>query len=86
MAITINTQQNTDVMSPLGALIAHFNSSSISVRRTFSKLITESIAQEQQSRLQAKVMAGVKDIKEGRGLSRGANETTEQFFDRLCTE
>ncbi len=86
MAITINTKQNTDVMSPLGALIAHFNSSSKSVRRTFSKLITESIEQEQQSRLQAKVMAGVKDIKEGKGLSRSANETTEQFFERLCTE
>lgn len=86
MAITINIQQNTDVMSPLGALIAHFNSSSNSVRRAFSKLVTESIAKEQQSQLQAKVVAGIKDIQEGKGLSRCANETTEQFFERLCTE
>lgn len=86
MAITINIQRNTEVMSPLGALIAHFNSSSKSVRRTFSKLITESIEQEQQLRLQTKVMAGIKDIKEGKGLSKGTNETTEQFFERLCTE
>lgn len=86
MAITIDIQQNTDVMSPLGALIAHFNSSSKNVRRTFSKLITESIAQEQQSRLQAKVMAGINDIKEGKGLSRNTNETVDQFFERLCTE
>lgn len=53
---------------------------------TINKLITESIAQELQSRLQAKVMAGIKDIKEGKGLSSSTNETTKQFFERLCTE
>ena len=32
------------------------------------------------------VSAGVQDIKQGKGLSNKAGETTEQFFERLCTE
>lgn len=84
--MTINIPQRTDVMSPLGALITHFNSSSASVKRAFSKMLAESLEQEQRERLLQKVSAGVKDIEEGKGISRKDGETTEQFFERLCTE
>ncbi|MDO4822962.1 MAG: hypothetical protein Q4A08_02170 [Bacteroidales bacterium] len=86
MAITIQIPQHTDAMSPLGALIAHFNSSSKSVRLAFSKMIAESIHKEQQELLQQKISDGIKDIREGKGLSKNPDETTEQFFERLCTE
>lgn len=86
MAITIQVPQHTDAMSPLGALIAHFNSSSKSVRRVFSKMVAEGIEQERQQQLQEKVSHGVKDIQEGKGIYRKENETTTQFFERLCTE
>lgn len=36
--------------------------------------------------LRQKVDAGVKDIRQGKGISKKADETTEQFFERLCTE
>ena len=86
MAITIDIPQQLDSMSPLAALITHFNSSSKSVRRTFSKMVAESLAQETRERLMLKVDAGVQDIRQGKGISRKTNETTEQFFERLCTE
>ena len=73
-------------MSPLGALIVHFNTSSKSVRRAFSKMIEDTMEKERQKLLQAKVAAGVKSIQDGKGVSRHADETTAQFFDRLCTE
>lgn len=86
MAISIQIPQQTDAMSPLGALIAHFNSSSKSVRVAFSKMITATLEQERQEQLKAKVSIGVNDIKAGRGVSRRSDETTAQFFERLCTE
>lgn len=86
MAITIEIPQSTDSMSPLAALITHFNSSSKSVRRTFSKMVAESLAQESREQLMHKVDAGVQDIRQGKGISKKADETTEQFFERLCTE
>lgn len=86
MAITIEIPRQTDSMSPLAALITHFNSSSKSVRRTFSRMVAESLAQEQRERLMLKVNAGVRDIRQGKGISKNTNESTEQFFERLCTE
>lgn len=86
MATTIDIPLQTNSMSPLGALIVHFNSSSKTVRRTFSKMIAEMLAQESREQLILKVSTGVRDIREGKGLSRNADETTEQFFERLCTE
>lgn len=86
MAISLQIPQQTDAMSPLGALIAHFNSSSKSVKVAFYKLLSTSLEKERQEQLEAKVAAGVNDIKAGRGISRRADESTEQFFERLCTE
>lgn len=86
MTITIDIPQEIDSTSPLAALIAHFNSSTKSVRRTFSKLVAESLAQESRERLMLKVSNGVRDIRQGKGISKKADETTEQFFERLCTE
>lgn len=86
MAITIEIPKQLDSMSPLAALITHFNSSSKSVRKTFSKLVSESLAQESKEQLMLKVDAGIRDIRQGKGISKKANETTEQFFERLCTE
>lgn len=86
MAITINIPQHTDSMTPLGALIAHFNSSSKSVRRAFSKMLTESVERERQEALNVKIQVGMNDILNGRGISRKEGESTEQFFERLCTE
>lgn len=86
MAITIEIPQHTDSMSPLAALIAHFNYSSKSVRRALSKMIAESMAQESKERLMLKVDAGVQDIRQGKGIVKKDGETTEQFFERLCTE
>lgn len=76
----------TDATSQLGALIAHFNSSSKSVRRAFSKMFEESIEKERQEQLKFKVSAGMKDIQEGHGIERKEGESVTQFFDRLCTE
>lgn len=49
-------------------------------------MLAESLAQETRERLMLKVDAGVQDIRQGEGISNNANETTEQFFERLCTE
>lgn len=86
MAITIQIPQQTDTMSPLGALIVHFNSSSESVKRTFSKMLAEGIEKERRNRIALKVTTGINDIRAGKGVSRNESETTEQFFERLCTE
>ncbi len=75
-----------DVSTPLGALVTHFNSSSKSVQRAFAKMITSVLEQEQQAKLQAKINNGIKDIKNGHGISRKNGESTAQFFERLCIE
>lgn len=36
--------------------------------------------------LGAKIDTGILDIKNGKGISRKAGESTVQFFERLCTE
>lgn len=86
MTATLTINEPVDAMSPLGALVAHFNASSRSVKRSFAKMIAGVFAQEEQAKLQAKINAGIKDIREGKGVSREENETTAQFFERLCTE
>lgn len=36
--------------------------------------------------LESIVNAGVQNIRQGKGIAKKNGETTEQFFERLCTE
>ncbi len=47
-------------------------------------MVAEPVAEY--AELMLKVDAGVMDIRQGKGISKKADETTEQFFERLCTE
>lgn len=77
---------NANVSSPLGALIMHFNASSKSVKKSFSKLFAEYTAKEEEEQdLSAKIERGMRDIRSGKGISKMEGETTEEFFERLCT-
>ena len=67
-------------------LVEQFNSSSKSVRNAFAKLLENAKEKERQEKLQAKIEEGIRDIQNGNGIYRLENETTEQFFERLCTE
>lgn len=85
MPATIQIPQNVDASSPLGALVAHFNSSSKSVQKMFGKLFAEYTAREKELKLQAKIERGEQDILRGEGISQLPGESTESFFERLCT-
>ena len=76
-------QASVNSISPLDALMAHYMASPKSVQRAFAKYIVSSMDLEQLTKLQAKVKAGVADIRSGKGVSRREGETVTQFFDRL---
>lgn len=40
----------------------------------------------EQALLQTKMERGIQDIREGRGICRKEGESTEEFFERLCTQ
>ena len=86
MLNSLQITQHIDITTPLGALIAHYNASSKSVKKAFAKLMLNSLEQEEKTKLQAKVKSGAMVIKDGKGIYRKEKETTEQFFERLCTE
>ncbi len=77
---------NNPVVTPLDALVAHFNASSKNVQKAFTKLILDRHVQEEQTKLDAKINKGMLDIKAGKGIYKEENESVEQFFDRLCIE
>lgn len=76
---------DTNVSSPLGALISHFNSSSQSVKKSFAKLFAEYKAREAEQMLMERIERGEAAIRNGQGISKHEGETTEDFMDRLCT-
>ncbi len=86
MAITLRFQEQNGEVTPLAALVSHFNASPASVRKAFAKMLSHAQREEKQKALQAKVDDGVREIRSGKGISRNEQETTAQFFDRLCTE
>lgn len=85
MASFISIPQDISVSSPLGALIAHFNSSSKNVQKEFAKLLAENNAMESLEKLAKKIERGEAAIRNGQGISQKPNETTEDFIERLCT-
>ncbi|MDO4196201.1 MAG: hypothetical protein Q4D33_08610 [Prevotellaceae bacterium] len=85
MATSINIPQK-ETSTPLGALVSHFNASSKSVRNAFVKMLKSAMEQEERAQLQAKMEKGMQEIREGRGICRKEEESTEEFFERLCTE
>lgn len=85
MATAISLPQNVSASSPLGALIAHFNASSKSVQKSFAKLFAEYTAREAELKLQEKIERGEQAIRHGEGISQMLGESTEAFFERLCT-
>ncbi len=85
MAITIQTPPNIGISSPLGALIAHFNSSSQSVKKSFAKLFAEYKAREEEQKLMAKIERGEAAIRNGQGISQQEGQSTEEFMERLYT-
>lgn len=85
MAATIQIPNDINVSSPLGALIAHFNASSHSVQKAFTKLFTEYTKQQADIKLKEKIEKGEQDIRMGLGISQKDGETNEAFFERLCT-
>lgn len=85
MDTTIAIPQNISITSPLGALLTHFNASSKSVQRAFAKLVIEHTAREAELKLQEKIERGERAIREGQGISQKEGESSEAFFERLCT-
>lgn len=51
----------------------------------FGKLFAEYTAREKELKLQAKIERGEQDILRGEGISQLPGESTESFFERLCT-
>lgn len=85
MTSAIQMPQDIGVNSQLGALVAHFNSSSKSVRKAFYKLISESSRKEAEMRLLEKMQRGEMAIQNGQGISQMEGESNEAFIERLCT-
>lgn len=82
---TIQIPYSVNEVSPLGALIAHFNSSSKSVQKAFAKLFKEQMARESELALMQKIQKGEDDIRNGKGICQKEEETTDAFIERLCT-
>lgn len=80
-----NIPNNVDISSPLGTLVAHFNSSSKSVQKSFAKLLVEYTAHEAELKLQSKIERGEQAILNGEGISQMSGESNDAFFERLCT-
>ncbi|MCQ2251721.1 MAG: hypothetical protein MJZ66_11525 [Bacteroidales bacterium] len=85
MTATISIPQEVALDSPLGALIAHFNSSSQSVKKAFAKFFAEYSAREAELKLKAKIERGEQAIRNGQGISQKEGESNEEFLERLCT-
>lgn len=86
MTTAIQMPQDIGVNTQLGALVAHFNSSSKSVRKAFYKLISESSRKEAEMRLMKKIERGEMAIQNGQGISQMECESNEAFLERLCTQ
>lgn len=85
MTTTIEIPHDIGTNSQLGALVVHFNSSSKSVKKAFSKLISEASRREAEMKLAEKMERGEMAIRKGKGISQVEGESNEVFFERLCT-
>lgn len=96
MPAAIQIPQNVDASSPLGALVAHFNSSSKSVQKMFGKLFAEYAAREKEQKLQARMSKqdyfamldhSIEQAEKGQTIAMHDDESVKQFLDRLvCTQ
>lgn len=96
MATVLQIPQNSSVMSPLGALVAHFNSSSKSVQNAFAKLLNDSMSEKKRAKLKAKMTEkeyfdmldhSIEQAENGNTIAMEEGETLQQYMSRLsCTK